>query len=50
MRRAGLQLGASIHWSETLEIMTGGKKMDASALLEYFAPLYDFLRAENAKM
>ncbi|XP_018577093.1 angiotensin-converting enzyme-like isoform X2 [Anoplophora glabripennis] len=47
--RAGLQLGSSKHWSETLEILTGTKKVSAEPLLEYFEPLYKFLKTENEK-
>ncbi|CAH1994103.1 unnamed protein product [Acanthoscelides obtectus] len=47
--KAGLSLGASKHWSETLEIMTGSKVVSAQPLLEYFEPLYKFLKAENEK-
>lgn len=45
--RAGLSLGASKHWSETLEILTGTRKVTAKPLLEYFDPLYKFLKREN---
>lgn len=47
--RAGLQLGSSKHWSETLEILTGTKEVSAEPLLEYFEPLYEFLKTENEK-
>ena len=42
--RAGLSLGSSKHWSFALKEMTGEEKLDASALLEYFQPLHDYLR------
>nr|CAH7716316.1 unnamed protein product [Callosobruchus chinensis] len=48
--KAGLSLGSSKHWSETLEIMTGSKSVTAQPLLEYFEPLYKFLKAENEKL
>lgn len=35
--------GSSKPWPETLELMTGSKKLDASAMLEYFKPLSDWL-------
>lgn len=47
--RAGLELGLSKHWSEALKEMTGETKIDGSAVVEYFKPLYDFLKEENAK-
>uniref|UniRef100_A0A1L8DQS2 Angiotensin-converting enzyme n=1 Tax=Nyssomyia neivai TaxID=330878 RepID=A0A1L8DQS2_9DIPT len=48
--KAGLQLGTSKHWSESLQAITGSRAMDASALLEYFKPLEDFLKIENERM
>src|SRR5262249_40836529 len=34
-----LHMGASRPWPEALEALTGEKQMDASAILDYFAPL-----------
>ena len=34
-----LQVGSSKPWPEVLQDMTGSKKLDASALVEYFKPL-----------
>ncbi len=45
--QAMLAAGASKPWQETLEKLTGTRKMDASAILEYFAPLIDYLKAQN---
>jgi peptidyl-dipeptidase A len=44
---AMLGKGASQPWQETLKDMTGSGKMDASALLEYFAPLQAWLQQQN---
>ncbi|XP_052125948.1 angiotensin-converting enzyme-like [Frankliniella occidentalis] len=44
---AGLSLGASVHWKDTLLVMTNGTEMNGKALLEYFAPLYEFLLEAN---
>ena len=44
---AMLGKGASQPWQQTLKAMTGGEKMDASAVLEYFAPLQDWLKQQN---
>lgn len=41
--RAGLSLGSSKNWKEVLFAITGENKLDASALIEYFQPLYEFL-------
>lgn len=42
-----LELGRSRPWPEVMETITGLPNMDAGALLEYFKPLYDWLRREN---
>lgn len=47
--REGLKLGMSEPWSVALNELTGSPNMSASALLEYFKPLYDFLIEENSK-
>ncbi|KAK9880161.1 hypothetical protein WA026_010032 [Henosepilachna vigintioctopunctata] len=45
--RAGLSLGASKHWRFAMKAITNQEKMDASPLLEYFEPLYNFLKKYN---
>jgi peptidyl-dipeptidase A len=42
-----LALGASRPWPEALEALTGERRMDAGALLEYFAPLQRWLDEQN---
>jgi len=42
-----LALGQSRPWPEALEALTGERRMDASALLEYFAPLQKWLDEQN---
>jgi peptidyl-dipeptidase A len=44
---AMLEMGMSRPWPEALEAMTGGKEMDATAILEYFAPLKAWLDERN---
>jgi peptidyl-dipeptidase A len=44
---AMMALGASQPWPETLEKLTGTRQMDASAILDYFRPLADWLEDEN---
>jgi peptidyl-dipeptidase A len=44
-----LAMGASKPWPEALEALTGEKQMDATAILEYFAPLGEWLEAEAGK-
>ena len=45
--QAMLSRGASQPWQQTLAELTGGEKMDASAVLEYFAPLEAWLKEQN---
>jgi len=45
--QAMLSKGASQPWQQTLKELTGGEKMDASAILEYFSPLQAWLKQQN---
>ncbi|MEO5961908.1 MAG: M2 family metallopeptidase, partial [Thermomonas sp.] len=45
---AMLDKGASQPWQQTLKELTGGEKMDAGPVLEYFAPLQEWLKQQNA--
>jgi peptidyl-dipeptidase A len=42
-----LEMGQSKPWPDELEVLTGQRQMDASALLEYFAPLQKWLDEQN---
>ena len=42
-----LALGQSQPWPEALKLLTGEEKMDATAILDYFAPLKKWLDAQN---
>ena len=42
-----LSLGASQPWPDAMEKITGQRAMDASAIIDYFAPLMVWLRAQN---
>lgn len=44
---AMMELGLSKPWPEALEVLTGSKRMDASAILDYFAPLKKWLDEQN---
>ena len=44
---AMLSKGASQPWQQTLKELTGGEQADASAVLEYFAPLDAWLKKQN---
>jgi peptidyl-dipeptidase A len=45
--QAMLALGASKPWPDALEVLTGERKIEASAMLEYFAPLRGWLQEKN---
>ena len=44
---AMLEMGQSQPWQEALFTLTGSRKMDATAMLEYFAPLKAWLDEQN---
>jgi peptidyl-dipeptidase A len=43
---AMLEMGASRPWQDALEALTGSRQMDASAMVDYFAPLKQWLDAQ----
>jgi peptidyl-dipeptidase A len=45
--QAMLAMGASKPWPDALEAMTGSREMDASAIIDYFAPLMGWLEEQN---
>jgi len=45
---AMLSMGASRPWQDALETLTGSRQMDATAILDYFAPLSTWLDAQLA--
>ncbi len=44
-----LSMGLSKPWPEALKSMTGEDKMDATAIIDYFAPLKTWLDEQNKK-
>jgi peptidyl-dipeptidase A len=44
---AMLEMGTSKPWPDELKVLTGEDKMDAGAMLEYFAPLKKWLDEQN---
>lgn len=44
---AMLEMGASKPWPDALEAFTGNREMSGKAMLEYFAPLMKWLKAQN---
>ncbi|HEY6941900.1 M2 family metallopeptidase [Dokdonella sp.] len=42
-----LSQGAQQPWQQTLKELTGKEDMDASAIIDYFAPLYAWLQEQN---
>lgn len=47
--RKMLEMGQSKPWQDALYAMTGERQMDGGAMLEYFAPLKQWLDEQNAK-
>ena len=45
--KAMLELGASKPWPDALQVFTGSREMSGKAMLEYFAPLMKWLKAQN---
>jgi peptidyl-dipeptidase A len=45
-----LAMGTSKPWPEALKAITGSEKMDATAMLEYFAPLKTWLDEQNKQL
>lgn len=46
--QAMLELGQSRPWPEALELLTGSREMDATAILDYYEPLKAWLDEENS--
>ncbi|HZH02612.1 MAG TPA: M2 family metallopeptidase, partial [Myxococcaceae bacterium] len=46
--KAMLALGASKPWPDALEVLTGDREIRAEPLMEYYAPLREWLRTQNA--
>ncbi len=44
---AMLEMGASQPWQNALEALSGKKEMDATAIIDYFQPLKDWLDTQN---
>ncbi len=44
---AMMEMGQSQPWPDTLELFTGTREMDGSAIISYFQPLMDYLEEEN---
>jgi peptidyl-dipeptidase A len=42
-----LETGQSQPWQQTLKEMTGTDHLDAHPMLDYFAPLYAWLKQQN---
>lgn len=45
-----MKLGATKHWRQVLQLATGEENLTAKGLLEYFAPLYLWLKDENKRL
>ena len=42
-----LAMGMSRPWPDALEALTGQREMDATAMVDYFRPLLDWLEEQN---
>jgi peptidyl-dipeptidase A len=42
-----LEMGSSKPWQQAYKVITGNEEMDASAILDYFAPLHVWLKDKN---
>jgi peptidyl-dipeptidase A len=42
-----MEMGASRPWPDALEALTGQRQMDATAIIDYFAPLKGWLDQQN---
>lgn len=42
-----LEMGSSQPWQEAYKVLTGNENMDATAILDYFAPLHVWLKEQN---
>jgi peptidyl-dipeptidase A len=45
--RKAMQLGRSLPWPDVLRELTGSRKIDGSALVEYLAPVQEWLTKQN---
>ena len=45
-----LSMGTSKPWPDAMEVMTGQRQLDASALLEYFKPMEEWLLKTNQEL
>lgn len=42
-----LEMGSSQPWQQAYKVLTGNEQMDATAILDYFAPLHTWLKDKN---
>ncbi|NMP33211.1 M2 family metallopeptidase [Thalassotalea sp. M1531] len=42
-----LEMGSSQPWQQAYKVVTGNEQMDATAILDYFAPLHTWLKEKN---
>uniref|UniRef100_A0A1A9WP80 Angiotensin-converting enzyme n=1 Tax=Glossina brevipalpis TaxID=37001 RepID=A0A1A9WP80_9MUSC len=45
-----MQLGATKHWRDVMEIATSERKLTAKGIMEYFGPLFIWLKEENKRL
>ena len=42
-----MKMGMSRPWPEALKALTGDRRMDATAIIDYFQPLLEWLKEQN---
>jgi len=45
-----MELGKSKPWPDAMEILTGTRSVNSSAILDYFKPLHEWLVLENKRL
>ncbi|ALC41434.1 Ance-5 [Drosophila busckii] len=50
LMREMMQLGATKHWRDVMEMATGERKLSGRGILEYFAPLFTWLKERNQQL
>ncbi|XP_049309404.1 angiotensin-converting enzyme [Bactrocera dorsalis] len=49
LMRQMMEAGATRHWRDLMEIATGERKLSGKGVMEYYAPLYTWLKEQNKK-
>ena len=44
-----MKLGSTKHWRDAMELVTKERKLNGKAIMEYYEPLYHWLKEENKR-